>query len=175
LDTRRRRRPGNRKLLQPPCRSEEFVAVDVCVARHSREVGVAEVLGDEAGVPDLLAEPRRGRVAQRVRGDVLLEPGSLRRTPDDVGENRFLEASAGEAAEDRVGRLGLPGIADVPQLVGKARWYGLAPRLAALAAADEQRPLASVELEVAPLERAQLGATKAGRDEGEQREPVALG
>lgn len=40
--------------------------------------------------------------------------------------------------------------------------------------ADEQRPLASVELEVPPLERTQLGAPKAGRDEGEERELVTL-
>jgi len=51
----------------------------------------------------------------------------------------------------------------------------LTSRLAALPVADEQRGLAAVELEVPPIERAQFGATKASRDQGEQREPVALG
>jgi len=52
LDIGRRRRfvPGNGELLQPTRRSEELVAVDVRVACDGREVGVAEVLGDEAGV-----------------------------------------------------------------------------------------------------------------------------
>ena len=68
----------------------------------------------------------------------------------------------------------MPGVAQLPQLAGKTRGEGLAPRLAALAAADKQRLLAPVELEVAPLERAELGATQPGRDEGEQRELVTL-
>src|SRR5438552_14253167 len=71
----RRRRPflGSGELLQPARRLEELLAVDVRVACDSREVGVAEVLGDEAGVADFLAEPRRGCVTQRVGGDVLLD------------------------------------------------------------------------------------------------------
>ena len=84
----------------------ELVAIDVRVASHGREVGVAEVLGYEAGVPELLAEPRRSRVAERVRGHVLLESGAPRGAGDDVGEDRLLQSSALEAAEHRVGRLG---------------------------------------------------------------------
>ncbi len=162
------------ELLESARSIEELVAVDVRVASHGREVGVAEVLGDEAGVAELLAQPGRGGVAQRVGGDVLLDPGARRGAPDDVGEDRLLQASAGEPAEDRIGRPGLPRVAQLPQLAGEARRDRLTPGLAALPAADEQRLLASVELEVPPLERAQLGATKAGRDEGEERELVTL-
>src|SRR5436305_1294233 len=87
---------GHGELLQPARRRKELVAVDVRVARHGREIGVAEVLGDEAGVAQLLPEPGRGGVAKRVRGDVLLYPGTLRGSPDDVGEDRLLQASTGE-------------------------------------------------------------------------------
>jgi hypothetical protein len=166
------RRSG--ELLKSSGRLEQLVAVDVRVASHGREVGVAEVLGDEAGVATLLAQPGRGGVAQRVGGDVRLDPGSRRGAPDDVGEDRLLQASAGEPAEDRIGRLGLPGVAQLPQLAGEASRDRLTPGLVALPVADEERPPASVEFEVAPLERTQLGATKAGGDEGEQRELVAL-
>ena len=89
------------------------------VPRDSRKVGVAEVLGDEARVAELLAEPGRSRVAQRVGGDVLLDPGALRGAADDVGEDRLLQASTGEPAEHGVGRLGLPGVAQLPQLLAK--------------------------------------------------------
>jgi hypothetical protein len=93
--------PRSGDLLQPGRRIEELVAVDVRVARDRREVGVTEVLGDEAGVADFLAEPRRGCVAQRVGGDMLLDPSALRRATDYVGEDRLLQASAREPAEDR--------------------------------------------------------------------------
>jgi hypothetical protein len=121
LDIRRRCRFffGDGELLQPARCGEELVAVHVCVARDSRKVGVTEVLGDEAGVADLLAEPGRGCVAQRVGGDVLLDSGALGGAADDVGEDRLLEASARKPAEHGVGRLGLSGIADVPQLLGR--------------------------------------------------------
>ena len=133
---------------------------------------MAEVLGNEAGVAALLAEPGRRGVAQRVRGDVLLDPSALRRATDDVCEDRLLQASAGKPAEDGVGRLGLGGVAQLPQLAGEARWQRLAPRLAALAVTDEQRLPPSVDLEVAPFERAELGAAESRRDEDKQREPV---
>lgn len=68
---------------------------------------MAEVLGDEARVAQLLAEPGRGGVPQRVRGHMLLDPGALRGASDDVGEDRLLQPSALEPAEDGVGRLGL--------------------------------------------------------------------
>jgi hypothetical protein len=136
---------------------------------------VAEVLGNEAGVAALLAEPGRRGVAQRVRGDVLLDPSALRRATDDVGEDCLLQASAGKSAEDGIHRLGLAGVPQLPQLAGQARRYWLAPRFAALPATDEERALSPIELHVAPLERAELGAAQPGRDEGEQREPVALG
>ena len=77
------------ELLEPSRRVEELVAIDVRVARDGREVGVAEVLGDETGVAELLAQPGRGGVAQRVGGDVLLDPGARRGAADDVGEDRL--------------------------------------------------------------------------------------
>jgi hypothetical protein len=122
LDIGRRRRfvPANGELLQATCGREELVAVDVRVARHRREVGMTEVLGDEAGVAALLAEPGRRGVAQRVRGDVLLDRAALGGATDDVGEDRFLQASAGEPAEDGIGRLRLAGVAQLPQLAGDA-------------------------------------------------------
>jgi hypothetical protein len=46
-----------RELLQSDRRSEELVAVDVGIPRHGREVGMTEVLGNEAGGTELLAEP----------------------------------------------------------------------------------------------------------------------
>jgi hypothetical protein len=172
------RRPGffprSGELLQPAGRGEELVAVDVG-ACDGREVGMAEILGDEAGVAELLPEPGRGGVAERVRGDVLLYPGTLRGSPDDVGEDRLLQASTGETAEDRVSRRGLACVAELQQLLASASRKRLTSRLAARPVADEQRGFASLELEVPPLERAQYGATKAGRDECEKGEPVALG
>ena len=66
------------QLLQSTCRFEQLLAVDVRVARDRREVGVSQVLDDEARVAQLLAEPGRGGVPQRVRGDVFLDPGALR-------------------------------------------------------------------------------------------------
>ena len=68
----------------------ELLAIDVRVASHGREVGVSEVLGDEAGVAAFLPQPGRGGVAKRVGGDVLLDPGSRRGASDDVGEDRLL-------------------------------------------------------------------------------------
>jgi len=47
--------------------------------------------------------------------------------------------------------------------------------LPALAAPDEQGWPAAVEFEVGPVQRDQLRATKAGLDQGEQYEPVAVG
>jgi hypothetical protein len=57
---------GNGELLESARRFEQFLAVDVRVPRDRREVGVAEVLGDEPSVAELLTEPGRGGVAQRV-------------------------------------------------------------------------------------------------------------
>jgi len=82
---------------------------------------VAEVLGDKAGVTKLLTEPRRGGVAQRVRGDVLLDPGALRGATDDVGEDRLLQPSALEPAEEGVGRFGPARGTQPPQLTCEAR------------------------------------------------------
>lgn len=58
-----------------------------------------------------------------VCADVLLDPRALGDAADDVGEDRLLQTSAGEAAKHRVGWLGLSGIADVPRLLGKARGW----------------------------------------------------
>ena len=73
-----------------------------------------KVLGDEARVAPLLAEPGCCGMAQRVRGDVLVDLSARGGAADDVSEDRLLQASAGEPAEDRVGRLGLPSVAEVP-------------------------------------------------------------
>jgi len=61
------------------------------------------------------------------------------------------------------------------QLIGEASGHRLTSGLAALAVTDKQRPPPSVEVEVTPFERAELGAAQPGRDESEQHEPVALG
>src|SRR5207247_160930 len=143
------------EFLESTGRFEQLLAVDMRVARDRREVGVAEVLSHEPRVAQLPAEPGRGGVAQRVRGDVLFDPGALRGATDDVGEDRLLQPPALEPAEDGVGRFGLARGAQPPQLTREARRERLATRLAALSAADEQRRLASAELEVAPFERAQ--------------------
>lgn len=110
------------ELLKSTGRLEQLLAVDVCVARDGREIGVAEVFGDEARVAELLTEPGRRRVAERVRSDVLLESGALRGAPNDVGEDRLLQSSALESAEDRVGRPGAMGLAQPLQLTRETRW-----------------------------------------------------
>jgi hypothetical protein len=114
--------PSNGELLESIGRFEQIFAVDVSVARHGREVGVAEVFSDEPRVAELLAEPRRRRVAERVRGDVLLQSGALRGAPDDVGEDRLLQSSALESAEDRVGRPGAMGLGQPLQPTRETRW-----------------------------------------------------
>jgi hypothetical protein len=115
----------------------ELVAIDVRVASDGREVGVTEVLGDEAGVAALLAQPGCGGVPKRVGGDVLLDPGACGGAADDVGEDRLRQASAVDPAEDWVGRLGLSRIAQVPQLAREASGDRLAPGLVAFPMADE--------------------------------------
>ncbi len=119
------RRPGffprSGELLQSARRGEQLFPIDVRIPRDGREIGVAEVLGDEAGVAELLAEPGRGGVAERVRSDVLLDPGALSGTTDDVGEDRLLQPPALEPTEDGVGRFGLARSAQPPQLTREAR------------------------------------------------------
>ena len=117
----------------------QFVGGDVGVAADGREVGVAEVGGNQAGIAGLLAQPGSGAVAERVCGDPLLEVGALGGAADDRGEDRRLQALAREAAEDRCVGCRLPGVAQVFELTGKRRRERLPARLAALAAADEQR------------------------------------
>ena len=51
---------------------------------------MAEGLGYQAGIAALLPQPGRSSVAQRMGGDVLLDPGSRCGAPDDVGEDRLL-------------------------------------------------------------------------------------
>ena len=116
----------------------QFLVGDVGVATDRREVCVAEVGGDEAGVAGLLAEPGRGGVAEGVGGDALLDRRPLGCTADNRGEDRRLQSLALEAAEDRrvCGRLPLR--ADDGKLVGE-RWCERLPaRLAAFATTDEQ-------------------------------------
>lgn len=109
-----------------------------------------------------------------MRSDVLLYPGACGGAADDVGERRLLKASACEPAEDRVGRIGMTAVAQPPKLAGEAGGHGLAAQLAALAATDEQRSLVSVELEIAPLERAELRPPKPRGHEREEYETVAF-
>jgi hypothetical protein len=136
---------------------------------------MAEVGGDEAGITCLLPEPGGGGVPKRVGGDALLEVSSLRGAVDDRGQDRRLQPVPLEPAEDRCLRRRLPGRAQKRKLVCELRCERLAPRLAALAAANEQRGPTALEVEVGPVERDQLGPAQAGLDEGEQDEPVALG
>ena len=98
---------------------------------------MAEVFGDQARVSELLAEPGRGGVAECVRGDVLLESGPFRGTADDLGEDRLVEASAVEAAEDR--RLGTRGArsSESAKLACEPGWKRLSAGFAAFASADE--------------------------------------
>ena len=153
----------------------QLVLGDVGVAADGRKVGVAEVGGDEAGVARLLPQPGRGGVAERVRGDALLDLGSLGGAADDPGEDRRLQPLALEPAEDRCVRGRAPVGAEERELAGERRCERLAARLAALAAADEQRRPRSLELEVSPVERDQLRPAQARLDEREQDEPVTLG
>jgi hypothetical protein len=88
---------------------------------------VAEVLGDEPRVAELLAEPRRSRVAERVRGYVLPELGALRCAADDVGEDCLLQPSALEATEDGAGRLGVLRVGQPLELTREAGWDRLPP------------------------------------------------
>ncbi len=73
-----------------------------------------------------------------MRGDVLLDPGALGRAANDVGEERFLEVSAGEPAEDAIRRLGMTGVPQLPQLAGEASRDRLTPGLVAFSMADEE-------------------------------------
>ena len=145
-------------MLESTGRREELIPVDVRVAGNCGEVGVAEVLRHKSGIAGILTEPGRCRVAEGVSGHVLVESRARRGAPDDVGEDRLLEASAGEPAEDPVGRVGLSRVADVSELSSETSRHRLAARLSALAAADEERTLPPVEVEIAPLEGAELGA-----------------
>jgi hypothetical protein len=62
----------------------------VGVAADGGKVGVAEVGGDEARIAGLLPQPGGGGVAERVRGDTLLEACLLGGAADDPGEDRRL-------------------------------------------------------------------------------------
>jgi hypothetical protein len=68
----------------------KLVRCYVRIAADGREVGVAEVLSDEAGVAGCLPEPGRRRVAERVRRDVLVEPRAFGGPRDDAREDCLL-------------------------------------------------------------------------------------
>ena|SRR5437899_3325599 len=116
----------------------QLVVGDVGVAADRREIGVAEVGGDQACVAGLLTEPGGGCVAERVRGDSLLEPGSLGSTPDDQPEDRPLQPPAFEPAEDGLVGGRRDGRASAAELACERKRKRLPARLAAFAAADEE-------------------------------------
>ena len=64
-------------------RGVQLILSDVRVAGHRGQVCVPEILGDQARVACGLAQPRRRRVAQCVRGDVLVDAGACRGAVDD--------------------------------------------------------------------------------------------
>ena len=61
------------------------------------------------------------------------------------------------------------------ELLRERRCERLAPRLAALARADEDGGVGAIEVDVAPVEGDQLRAAKAGQHERHEHQPVALG
>ena len=85
-------------------RRVKLVAGDMRVAVHGRQIGVAQVLGDQARVAGGAAQPGGRRVAQGVGGDGLCEPGARGAAADDRGQDRGLQAAALQAAEDWVAR-----------------------------------------------------------------------
>jgi hypothetical protein len=95
-----------------------------------------------------------------MRSDALLDRGSLGGTPDDPGEDRRLQPLSLESAEDRRVSGRAPFGTEARKLAGERRCERLPTRLAALAATDEQRRPWSIELEVYPVERDQLGPTE---------------
>ncbi len=155
------------------CSGVKLVGGDVGVAANGREIGMAEVGGDETGIAGLLAQPGRGGVAERVGADGLLDSGSLGCAPDQRGEDRRGEPFAGKAAEDGVLACGSTVPSEPSELVGERWRQRLAPGFAAFAATHEQRGLVALEVEVAPVEREQLRASQPCRDEGEEDELVA--
>ena len=113
-------------------------------------------------------------MAEGVRGDVLVEAGAFGGAADDEAEDRRLEPSAFKAAEHAALAGRRSASPQTRELAGERRGERLAARLAALAAADKQRGALGFEVEVAPVQREQLGAAKTGRDERQEDEPVAL-
>ena len=117
---------------------------------------MAEVLGDETRISELLAQPGRGRVAERVRRDPLLEACTLDGAVDDRAECRLLEAAAGESTEDGLLRPGASLVSETAKLVCETGRKRLASRLSTLAPTYEKRRCRALELEVAPVESAEL-------------------
>lgn len=85
---------GHGTIRQRLRRSVQLVACDVRVATDRRQVGMAEVLGDQPGVTRGLPQPGRGGVAQGVRGHVLGQAGAPGTARDDVGQDRRLKLPA---------------------------------------------------------------------------------
>lgn len=77
----------------------QFVGRDVRITADGGEVGVAEIFRDEARIPGRLPEPRRGRVPERVRCDVLVKPGAFGGPRDDAREDRLLQAQSSKPTE----------------------------------------------------------------------------
>ena len=113
---------------------------------------MAEVAGHETGVAARLAKPGGSRVPQGVGGDALLEPRTGGGAADYVGEDCGLQTTAGKTAEyGRVRVFARDGVQS-RKLSDERGRERLAARLAALAAANEQRRATAVEIEVAPIE-----------------------
>ncbi len=72
------------------------------VSAHRREIGVAEILSDQARVTCGLPKPGRSRMAQRVRRDVLAQSSRLDAAIDQAAERRGGELAALKAAEHEI-------------------------------------------------------------------------
>jgi len=136
----------------------QLVLGDSGVANDGREVGVAEVGGNEAGIAPLLAQAGDGGVAERVSPDALLEARSVGVAANDSDKDRRLEPLAFEPAEHR--RVGAR-VAVCPtgwrirlQAEGRAAARGL-PTLPHRTSSDGG---SSSRLEVGPVKRNQLSA-----------------
>lgn len=135
---------------------------------------MAEVGRDESRVGSLLAQPRGRGVSERVGRDLLFESSSRCRTADDQAEHAGMQPLAFEPAEDGCVGSGSPCFVKPLELRRERRWKWLPPWLAALTSPHKQRRPPRIEVDVAPIQRDQLGTAEAGRDKRKEDEPIAF-